>query len=163
MEQNFEREMIALGRDLQAFVRRGDCALALGTVKSINKDDNTTSVSIGSKVVIADVSLNALGGGTANALFYPKVDSTVVVGYADDSQSNAFVVAYTDLDQIFIQYDRENATDSITLTPNEVIITRNNDNTISVAKDKISIATKNCSLDMDSSQVSINNHLVVKQ
>lgn len=98
--------MASLGRDLRNLIGRSKTvAFVYGTVKEVDTETNTMSVSIDSEVTLPDISLAPIQGGNANALLYPKVGSVVIVGFVEDRPELSFVVAMTEVEELRLQFD----------------------------------------------------------
>ena len=160
----FERAMASAGSRLRTLILKNKTvALVYATVLSVDKDNNTMSVSIGSEVTLPDISLAPVDGGNANALFYPAIGSLVVLGFVEDRPEMSFPIAFTEVTQINIQFvfSGGSPSDMIEIDGNKVDVTRGGSN-ITISDDSISASIGNNTIEMDGTTVSINNgHLTI--
>ena len=132
-QEKFNKMMASLGRDLRNLIGRSKTvAFVYGTVKEVDTETNTMSVSIDSEVTLPDISLAPIQGGNANALLYPKVGSVVIVGFVEDRPELSFVVAMTEVEELRLQFDFDSdpAVDYIVANTGSVTVFRgqNEDN-----------------------------------
>lgn len=167
-QEKFNRTMANLGRSLRSMMARTKTvAFVYATVQEVNQQTNTISVSIGNEVTLPDISLAPIQGGNANALLYPKVGSVVILGFIEDRPELSFVVAFSEVDGIHIQFDYDNdpPQDSIDANATEVMIVRGDGDavtTVSITQDSITMTTGNCKVEVTQDQVDINNgHLTI--
>lgn len=160
----FERAMASAGLKLKnLMLKNKTVALVYGTVQSVDTENNTMSVSIGSEVTLPDISLSPVDGGNANALFYPIVGSMVVLGFVEDRPELSFPLAYTEVNEIHIQFDFSTGepTDMIIANGEEITITRG-DTTMQVSSSEITMSVGSNTITMDGTQVNVNNgHLTI--
>lgn len=129
-QEKFNRMMASLGRDLRNLIGRSKTvAFVYGTVREVDTETNTMSVSIDNEVTLPDISLAPIQGGNANALLYPKVGSVVIVGFVEDRPELSFVVAMTEVEELRLQFDFESdpAVDYIKVNDTYVSIFRGTD------------------------------------
>lgn len=122
--------MASLGRDLRNLIGRSKTvAFVYGTVREVDTETNTMSVSIDNEVTLPDISLAPIQGGNANALLYPKVGSVVIVGFVEDRPELSFVVAMTEVEELRLQFDFESdpAVDYIEVNDRYVSVFRGTD------------------------------------
>lgn len=132
-QEKFNRMMASLGRDLRTLIGKSKTvAFVYGTVREVDTETNTMSVSIDSEVTLPDISLAPIQGGNANALLYPKVGSVVIVGFVEDRPELSFVVAMTEVEELRLQFDFDSdpAVDYIVANTGSVTVFRgqNEDN-----------------------------------
>lgn len=125
--------MASLGRDLRTLIGKSKTvAFVYGTVREVDTETNTMSVSIDSEVTLPDISLAPIQGGNANALLYPKVGSVVIIGFVEDRPELSFVVAMTEVEELRLQFGFESdpALDYIVANTESVTVFRgqNEDN-----------------------------------
>lgn len=107
-QEKFNKMMASLGRDLRNLIGKSKTvAFVYGTVKEVDTETNTMSVSIDSEVTLPDISLAPIQGGNANALLYPKVGSVVIIGFVEDRPELSFVVAMTEVEELRLQFGFE--------------------------------------------------------
>lgn len=76
-------------------------SILYGNVDSVNEEAKTINVRIGDAgLVIPDISLSNVIGGDASVIFYPAVNSAVILGAPYQQPENAFVVSFTRVDKI---------------------------------------------------------------
>lgn len=129
-QEKFNKMMASLGRDLRNLIGRSKTvSFVYGTVKEVDTETNTMSVSIDSEVTLPDISLAPIQGGNANALLYPKVGSVVIVGFVEDRPELSFVVAMTEVEELRLQFDFESdpAVDYIKVNDTYVSVFRGTD------------------------------------
>lgn len=129
-QEKFNKMMASLGRDLRNLIGRSKTvAFVYGTVKEVDTETNTMSVSIDSEVTLPDISLAPIQGGNANALLYPKVGSVVIVGFVEDRPELSFVVAMTEVEELRLQFDFDSdpAVDYIVANAKYVMVFRGQD------------------------------------
>lgn len=129
-QEKFNKMMASLGRDLRNLIGRSKTvAFVYGTVKEVDTETNTMSVSIDSEVTLPDISLAPIQGGNVNALLYPKVGSVVIVGFVEDRPELSFVVAMTEVEELRLQFDFDSdpAVDYIVANAKYVMVFRGQD------------------------------------
>lgn len=132
-QEKFNRMMASLGRDLRTLIGKSKTvAFVYGTVREVDTETNTMSVSIDSEVTLPDISLAPIQGGNANALLYPKVGSVVIIGFVEDRPELSFVVAMTEVEELRLQFgfESDSALDYIVANTESVTVFRgqNEDN-----------------------------------
>lgn len=167
-QEKFNRTMANLGRNLRNMMARTKTvAFVYATVQEVNQQTNTISVSIGNEVTLPDISLAPIQGGNANALLYPKVGSVIILGFIEDRPELSFVVAFSEVDGIHIQfdYDSDPPQDSISADSTQIVIVRGSGDaatTVSISQDSITLETGNSKVEISPDQVNINNgHLTI--
>ena len=76
-------------------------SILYGNVDSVDEETKTINVRIGDAgLVIPDISLSNVIGGDASFIFYPAVNSAVILGVPYQQPENAFVVSFTRVDKI---------------------------------------------------------------
>lgn len=76
-------------------------SILYGNVDSVDEETKTINVRIGDAgLVIPDISLSNVIGGDASVIFYPAVNSAVILGVPYQQPENAFVVSFTRVDKI---------------------------------------------------------------
>lgn len=76
-------------------------SILYGNVDSVDEETKTINVRIGDAgLVIPDISLSNVIGGDASVIFYPAVNSAVILGMPYQQPENAFVVSFTRVDKI---------------------------------------------------------------
>lgn len=98
----FIRGMEDFGKDLRRLLDGvNQPSILYGNVDSIDEESKTINVRIGDAgLVIPDISLSGVIGGDASVIFYPALDSAVILGIPYQQPENAFVVSYTRVDKV---------------------------------------------------------------
>lgn len=103
-------------REIRRRATDGHAALIYGTVAAVDKEAQTIDVTTEDDYSILGISLDVLPNGGSGILFYPALESTVVVGFIENQPQAPFIASFTQLEEVVIQVDRENEDRQLSLT-----------------------------------------------
>lgn len=135
----FEKEAANLGRRLRSFIdMQKPIVCQYANVESVDKDAMTMEVSVGSSVIIKDVSLVSVLGGSGSLLSIPAVGSLVVLGFINGVTSLPFPLVFTELDSVTLKHDLESEEDVI-FTDKQQFFVKRGASSLKIENDLISL------------------------